>query len=86
MIHQVFAVYDDKAALYIRPFMFGNKAEGIRAFATSAADKTHPFHIHAEDYTLFAIATYDDQTALYTCENTPVSLGKAIEYKAKDTS
>lgn len=82
MIYQVFAVFDEKAAAYARPFLFSTKGEAIRAFRTSIMDPKHPFSLHAADYTLFQIAAWDDANAQYTQLQQPESLGKALEHKA----
>jgi len=81
MISKVFTVYDMKAEAYLNPFMFQNKGEAIRAFQDAVNDPKTMFYKHPEDYALFQIAEYDDQTAKYTPLQNLQSLGVAIEFK-----
>lgn len=83
MIKQVFTVYDSKAEMYMPPFMAFNKGEAIRSFSDAAKDPKSMIYAHPEDYTLFHIGEYDDNTAKYIQPVTNVSLGVAIEYALK---
>jgi len=81
MVHLIFTVYDSKAELYLPPFYNQTKGQAVRAFQDTVNKKDHPFNKHPEDYTLFFLGNYEDTSAKYDLENTPISLGKAIEYK-----
>lgn len=79
MIKQVFSVYDSKVKFYDSPFLARNKGEAIRGFADAANKKETYVGSHPEDYTLFFIAEYDDESGVYR----PVShesCGVALEY------
>ncbi|AXH75849.1 MAG: nonstructural protein [Microviridae sp.] len=80
MITKIYTVYDSKAEAYLPPFYAPTDGSALRSFATAAQTPDHEFHKFASDYTLFAIGTFDDQSA--TIEyHTPRSLGVALEYK-----
>lgn len=81
MKHRIFTVYDSKAEAYILPFFFATKGQALRAFTDMANDQNHAFYKHAEDYTLFEIGDYEDETASMHMMPTPLSLGVAIEFK-----
>lgn len=83
MISKIFTVYDCKAEAYLPPFMYQNKGEAIRAFADTVNNEKSMMNKHPEDYTLFELGTWDDNSAKYDILFTPVSLGKAIEYLKK---
>lgn len=86
MIHRVFTIYDCKAEMYLQPFCFKTVGQASRAFEESCNDINHQFNKHPEDYTLFELGTYDDNTAAFEIGATPNALGKAIEYvKHADT-
>jgi len=85
MIHLVFTVYDTKAELYLPPFYNQTKGQAVRAFQDTTNTKDHQFNRHPEDFTLFYLGTYDDCTTHMEMEKTPISLGKAIEYKDTPT-
>lgn len=80
MIHKVFTVFDSKAEIYLQPFMFQTKGQAVRVFQDSANDENHQFNKHAEDFTLFELGEYDDNTAQFKLHDTPAPIGKAIEF------
>lgn len=79
MITKMFTVYDSKADLYLSPFSFKTPAEALRGFTETANDPASSIGKHPEDYILFEIGTYDDQTGQYVCIDHK-SLGKALDY------
>lgn len=83
MLSQVFTIYDSKIAAYLPPFFMQTKPAAIRAISDCMMDATHQFAAHPEDYTLFYLGTFDDQTAKYATEETPVSLAVLIELMPK---
>lgn len=74
MILKAFAVLDLKASAYVRPFFFSTAGQAIRAFIDTASDPQSMFGRHPEDFCLYEIGTFDDETAvLEACP--PVNLG-----------
>ncbi len=63
MIHKIFTVFDEKAQAYIAPFTCHQTGMAIRSFTDACADQTHKFGAHPEDYTLYQIGFFDDETA-----------------------
>lgn len=62
MLMQVFTVFDRKAKIYMPPFCFRTRSEAVRAFSESCRDSGHMFCKHPEDFALYSIGDYDDQT------------------------
>ena len=83
MIQKVFTVFDAKAKAYLQPFFMPTTGMATRAFTDLCNDQNHMFNHHPEDYSLFEIAEYDDQTARYTENSTFVPLGTGLEYKTQ---
>lgn len=83
MILNLYSVFDIKAGAYIPPFYMQNDGMARRAFADSANDPNHQFCRNAEDYTLFRLGQFDDQSGRITMEDTNVNLGVAVEYLVK---
>lgn len=79
----VYSVYDSKVKAYMQPFMAQTNGQALRMFEDTVRDEKTVLHMHPEDYTLFALAIYDDQTGTYENLQTPTSLGVAIEYKGE---
>lgn len=80
MISKVFAVYDAKVKTYSRPFQLQTAGQALRGWIDIANDKNTEIGKHPEDYTLFEIAEFDDESAKYTNLVTPKSHGVALEY------
>jgi len=83
MKSQMFVIFDSKANAYMQPWFLTTTPMAIRAFQDCIADKKHNFGAHPEDYTLFAIGTFDSQDAKIHWK-TPVSLGNGIEFVPQD--
>lgn len=80
MLVKMFTVYDSKTKAFITPFFNITTESATRTFSNASNDKEHQFGRNPEDYTLFEIGIYDDETAKITPLQTPLSLGLAVEY------
>lgn len=74
MITSIFSVYDSKTAAYLPPFFMVTKPAAMRAIADAVADPDHTFYRHAEDYSLFFLGTFCDNTGKIDMETAPVNL------------
>lgn len=81
MLVKIFSLYDCKAEAYMAPQYFQAKGIAIRAFAELANDGESNVSKHAEDFTLFELGTFDDSCCAFDLYATPISIGKAIEFK-----
>jgi hypothetical protein len=77
---KVYSVYDVKMGLYDKPFYQHNKLQAIRSFADAVNDSESPFFKHPEDYRLFELGEYDQDTGLFKTDQ-PVLLAEALEFK-----
>lgn len=84
MIQKIFTIWDAKAEAYGHPFNRIAKGVAVRDFADRCNNPQEPIALHPEDYQLFEIGEYDDQTATITMLDTRVPLGSALEYINKD--
>lgn len=64
MKYQLCAVYDKKATAFMAPFTAGTFGLAERMFtdAVNNSDSNNTMHTHPEDYSLFHIGEYDDQS------------------------
>lgn len=76
---KTFAVFDKAVGAYLQPFNLRTIEEGIRLFKTTVNNPNSPFHNYPADYTLFQIASYDEESGLYTQDGAYQSLGNALE-------
>jgi len=59
----MFCIYDCKMELYLSPFTSINAAVAARIFETAVVTKGHDFNTHPDDYSLWQIGEFDQQTA-----------------------
>ena len=80
MILQIFSIYDTKAESFNPPVYLTSPGLAIRSFSDSVQNPESQFAQHPEDYTLFQIGSWDDQTSKFELLSTPKSLHVAIEF------
>lgn len=61
----IYAIFDDKAKVYNKPFHQLNEEVMIRTCVDLLRDKASTISSHPEDYVVFELGTYDDTTAEY---------------------
>ena len=84
MINKLFAIHDQKARAYLAPFTFSKEGQALRLFTDSIQNPEHQFSRHPEDYTLFLLGEFDDETGKIK-PNTPQSLGNGVEFTQIDS-
>lgn len=57
-----YSIYDVATGAYMRPFLMPADAAAERAFKGLALDAEHDIGKHPEDYTLFKVGIFDDNT------------------------
>lgn len=62
MIVQFYAVQDKKVGAFMPVFQMRSRGEAIRSFLDALDDEKSMLFKHAEDYELFQVATFDDNT------------------------
>lgn len=77
-----YAVFDSATGAYMRPFVMQSDGQAIRSFSDETNNPETPLHAHPEDYSLFRLGIFDDQTAIITPED-PTCLARAHEIQAK---
>jgi len=79
----IFAVYDDKAGAYSRPFFMATRGLALRAFADSVNDLSHPIGQHPEDYYLFQAGTFDNASGKLLSDDTLLYVAHGIELRKR---
>lgn len=80
---QVFSIRDAAAEIYQTPFCTRSKGEALRVFQDLANDQSHPVGQHPEDYCLFHIGEYNQDTA-EMIPAVPNSMGLAVEFSRSE--
>ena len=81
MIYKVFAIRDSKAEAYMPPFCMRTLGEMERTLTQMCSQPEHNFNKFAEDFTVFYLGTFDDQSCSYSLLDSPVSHGPLLNYK-----
>jgi len=79
MKHMMFVIYDSKADAYMQPWFLTTEPMAARVFSDLINDPESNAGRHPEDYTLFNIGNFNDQTAEINW-NAPVTLGNGIQF------
>lgn len=78
---KMYSIRDAKGAFYHAPFYKRSHGEAERDFAALVRDPKSQLSQFPEDYDLFYVGNYDDQTGLVKPLETPHHVVKAIDTK-----
>jgi len=67
MRFKVMSIYDKQAEMHSQPMFFVSIGAAIRGFGDEVKreDKQNNLHTHPEDFTLFHVADWDDETGSF---------------------
>lgn len=78
-----FSIYDAKAEYYSPPFFYKTNGMAIRAFTELVNDQNSSVSKHPDDYRMFRVGDFDDDTAQLTSEKAPILLARGDEVAAR---
>lgn len=81
MILKMYSIRDSKGGVYHRPFYKAHEAEAERDFKTGVNDEKSTMYLYPEDYDLYYVGEYDDETGTIRGIDTPRHVAKAINLK-----
>ena len=84
MLVPYFAVYDSAIKAYMSPFAAKSVGDALRMFTDAANSPDTQLSRHPADFTLFHVASYDDETGKFTPLETFPNLGTALSVKNFD--
>ncbi len=64
MNFKVYSVYDSKAKAFLPPFYLPMEGMAVRTFSDCINSDSHQFGAHPEDYGLFTLGEFDDQSGI----------------------
>lgn len=82
-VHIVVSVKDRAVDAYNRPFIVPTTGAAIRSFTDEVNRKESEMYAHPEDYDLYEIGTFDDQTGNISTQQ-PRVLTRAQDVVIKD--
>lgn len=80
---KMYSVRDTKAEIYHAPWYKNTHGEAEREFQTIADDPKSTIYKHPEDYDLYFVGEYDDQTGKIEACVTPQHIQKASHVQTK---
>lgn len=83
MIKKLYSVKDVKSGLFNAPMMFVTKGEAIRGFTQAANDNGTMVGKYPEDFGLYELGEFNDESAKITVYDTPYHLGNASDFVRK---
>lgn len=84
MTINVYAVQDIKADRFNAPFFIQTHLEAIRIFGDNCILKESLWCKHPEDFRLFHLGTFNDQTGNIYQEIRPVLLSSALDFQKQE--
>lgn len=75
----VYAVRDAKTEAFSAPLFFITPAVAVRAFGDECNNSESPWHRHPEDYALFLLGTFDDNSGLIESQQ-PTQITSALDF------
>ena len=83
MVQIVCSVLDVKANAFATPFFVPNRGMAVRFFGDAVLDPNSGLSKHPEDYNLYQLGTYDDNSGKLESLSTPEFLAKALDFTTK---
>lgn len=82
MIVKIFSIYDSKAKLWTKPMFTQTEGGMLRSFMDISNDENQPIGQHPEDYALFQIGEFNEDTGnIKGFDNTErKSMGRALDF------
>lgn len=74
MITNVYSIYDSKSETYSKPFHMHNDAIAIRSATDLLKSQNSEIANHPEDFTLFLLGEWDDNSAVFAIRETPKNI------------
>lgn len=71
MILKAFSIRDQKAEIFHPPFYHKTHGEAERSFRTAVMDEKTQLNKYPEDFVLYSVGEYDDNTGVFKSKDTP---------------
>lgn len=75
------SIYDEKSELFTNPILQITKGEALRNFITEVESGKSMLSSHPQDFKIYELGTFDDQSAKFIIYDIPRLLDSAINYK-----
>lgn len=78
----IYSIFDSAASAFSTPFFMQNDGLALRAFMDNVnrKDEESALTKHPDQFTLFRLGKFEDKTGKFEPEESPKSMGLAVEY------
>lgn len=83
MLLKVFTILDTKVPVYNKPFFMRSRGEALRQLESEMRTKQGSLYEHAEDFILFELGTFDEDTCKFDLHDAAQSVMRMIDIKSK---
>lgn len=82
MLYQICVIRDSAADVFGQPIFVPAIGIAVRSFGDECKrkDANNQMNKHPEDFEMFKVGTYDDNTCEFVCQK-PVSIARGADYK-----
>lgn len=77
----LYSIYDEKIKSYMKPFLVEKNGHAVRGFQSMVNDPSTNLNKYPEDFTLFHIGYFDEETGKIDGLKDYVNLGNAASFK-----
>lgn len=85
MILKVYSIRDQKGEIFNTPFFKKTHGEAERDFRSLVGDEKSFVNKYPEDFDLYYLGQYDDNTGKFDPIDTPQHIVKAVQFKENQT-
>ncbi len=78
MLLHAYSIRDTKVNTYNTPFFAKSEDDAVRSFTRLKMDPNSNVNLFPEDFDLYYIGSYTDQTGVFEAQETPVHIIKAV--------
>lgn len=83
MILQAFAIFDSAVGAFMEPFFAQTIEVAIRRFRSTVNHAESDMSRYPNDYSLFHVGSFEQESGMFQPLNTPHNLGLAIQFMEK---
>lgn len=80
MEKQIFSLFDKKACAYTQPFFYHQVGQAVRALDGIVNNKETNVNKYPEDFALYKLGTYNDNSGKIVSLNEPEFLNNAVDF------
>lgn len=74
------SIFDSKLCAFMRPYFAPTVGAAIRAFGDDVVNVDSPVYKHPEDYQLYQVGAFLDDSGVFDMQSPPHQISKAVDF------